>query len=92
VRAPSSQWRPRAALVLSLLGLAGAAGAREGQAPAPPQQQAAPPPTPPKQERPALSAEDAALVQQLALVEHVELLRHLELFEKEPAQPPKKQQ
>jgi hypothetical protein len=44
----------------------------------------------PKPERPALSAEDAALVQQLALLEKVDLLRHLELFEKEPPPQPKK--
>ena len=44
---------------------------------------------PPKQEPAALSAEDAALVQELALLERVELLRHLELFEPQPPQPKK---
>ena len=77
------------ALILALAGLAGPVSAGEGQATPPPEAQQA---LQQKQEqRPALSAEDAALVQQLALVEHVELLRHLELFEKEPAAAPKKQ-
>ena len=78
----------RVALALiTAAAFSGAAFAREGQV--------APQPPPPanaqqKQERPALSAEDAALVQQLALLEKVELLRHLELFEKEPPPQPKR--
>ena len=91
MRTPSAVRRPRDAfdlVLLVLLALAGGALAREGQETKP----QAPPPAPSRQERPALSAEDAALVQHLALVEHVELLRHLELFEKEPAAPPKKRQ
>ncbi len=88
MRAPFSRWRPRAVFVLVLAALAGAAGAREGQSTSPPR--AKPPQQ--KQERPSLSLEDTALVQQLALIEQVELLRHLELFEKEPSSPPRKRQ